>query len=516
MNCTHCGAGLVPGAPACGRCGCPTSNMQPACPRCRAQVHARATQCHSCGLALAPAAPVGAPAQAPAQPQAWQTPSHAQPQPQYAQPQPQHAQAQNRCQRCGVSIPPNLSHCQACAYTAAGGAAGPATVPCPRCRAQVVIGSRFCPSCGFVPGIGPVPPQQKPAGPGLAASFWLQVDKHASLDKLEGFSLREMFSEVFRKRSQDELDDYFQVGSHLTTPDITDVPTGWPKPWFFGRMLLFVGLLYLVQFIAFRQFQNTLMLPGMMITGALAMPFATAILFFELNTPRNVAFIRVLTLLCAGGVLSIFVSLIGFEVSSLHRFLGAPAAGIVEEVGKLIAVVLMVRKGDKLYILNGCLFGAAVGAGFAAFESAGYAFNMFLNALPDKTQGGILFAAGYMVQSILLRGILAPFGHVAWTGITAGVLWRARAQKKSVVDAITDGKFIRAFIIVVLLHATWNFTAGFGLLFGLPFMAFVGVVSWYLVFGIVQQGLRQVRAAQTMTKTGVIRAFDPSAVVSPQ
>jgi len=31
------------------------------------------------------------------------------------------------------------------------------------------------------------------------------------------------------------------------------------------------------------------------------------------------------------------------------------------------------------------------------------------------------------------------------------------------------------------------------------------------VFGIVQQGLRQVRAAQTMTKTGVIRAFDPSA-----
>ena len=145
------------------------------------------------------------------------------------------------------------------------------------------------------------------------------------------------------------------------------------------------------------------------------MPFATAILFFELNAPRNVTFPRVLTLLCAGGVLSIFVSLIGFQISSLHRFLGAPAAGIVEEAGKLIAVVLMVRKGDKLYILNGCLFGAAVGAGFAAFESAGYAFNTFLSALPDKSREGILFAAGGMVQSILLRGILAPFGHVAWT-----------------------------------------------------------------------------------------------------
>ena len=47
--------------------------------------------------------------------------------------------------------------------------------------------------------------------------------------------------------------------------------------------------------------------------------------------------------------------------------------------------ILMARKIDKPYILNGCLFGAAVGAGFAAFESAGYAFNAFLGMLPDKS-----------------------------------------------------------------------------------------------------------------------------------
>jgi protease PrsW len=434
--------------------------------------------------------------------------------------------AANACRGCGMAIPPGYSHCHQCANPQPQQPQNPqpaqfqppaaGTVPCPRCRGQVVIGSTSCPTCGYVPGVDPAPqaqwPPQQPAGPkaSVAANFWMQVDKHASLDKLEGFSLKEMFSEVFRKRTQDEVDDYFQVGTRLTTPEITDVPTGWPKPWFFGRMLLFVGLLYFVQYLAFQQFQNSLMLPGMMITGALAMPFATAILFFELNAPRNVSFPRVLTLLCAGGVLSIFVSLIGFELTSLHRYLGAPAAGIVEETGKLIAVVLMVRKGDKKYILNGCLFGAAVGAGFAAFESAGYAFNAFLSGLPDKSQAGILFAAQGMVRSIMLRGMLAPFGHVAWTGITAGVLWRARAQKSSLADALMDGKFLRAFFLVVLLHATWNFTAGFGLLIALPFMAFVGVVSWYLVFGIVQQGLRQVSGAQTMTKTGVLRAFDLS------
>jgi RsiW-degrading membrane proteinase PrsW (M82 family) len=460
MNCANCGFALTAGQPACGRCGY---------------------------AALAP----------------------------------------NACRGCGMSIPPGYSHCHACANPQPQPAqpspqgqafTGPGTVPCPRCRGQVVIGSMSCPTCGYVPGVDPAPqpqwPPQQPSGPkaSVAANFWMQVDKHASLDKLEGFSLKEMFSEVFRKRTQDEVDDYFQVGTRLTTPEITEVPTGWPKPWFFGRMLMFVGLLYFVQYLAFQQFRNSLMLPGMMITGALAMPFATAILFFELNAPRNVSFPRVLTLLCAGGVLSIFVSLIGFELTSLHRFLGAPAAGVVEETGKLIAVVLMVRKGDKMYILNGCLFGAAVGAGFAAFESAGYAFNAFLAGLPDRSQAGIMFAAQGMVKSIMLRGLLAPFGHVAWTAITAGVLWRARVHKSSIADALTDGKFLRAFFLVVLLHATWNFVAGFGLLIALPFMAFVGVVSWYLVFGIVQQGLRQVSGAQTMTKTGVLRAFDPSAV----
>jgi RsiW-degrading membrane proteinase PrsW (M82 family) len=497
MNCTNCGSPVPNGAPACVRCGFPQASAYPTCPRCRVQVHPQAQQCHGCGL------PFSAPA-VQAQPQ-----PRPQPQPQL---QPQPVQAQNGCQRCGVAIPPNYALCLNCSYGAAAGPVQTNTVPCPRCRAQVVIGSYSCQSCGFVPGIGAVAPQPIVKGPGLATSFWSQLDRHASLDKLEGFSLKDMFSEVFRNRTQDEMDDHFQVGSRLTTPDIVQVPTGWPKPWFFGRMLLFVGALYFAQYLAFHLFQNTLMLPGMMITGALAMPFATAILFFELNAPRNVTFPRVLTLLCAGGVLSIFVSLIGFQISNLHRFLGAPAAGIVEEVGKLITVILMMRKGDKLYILNGCLFGAAVGAGFAAFESAGYAFNAFLGLLPDKSEAGILFAASGMVRSIMLRGLLAPFGHVAWTGITAGLLWRARAHKSTMIDALLDGKFVRAFFLVVLLHATWNFTAGFGLIFGLPFMIFVGVVSWYLVFGIVQQGLRQVRAAQTMTKTAVIRAFDPSAV----
>jgi RsiW-degrading membrane proteinase PrsW (M82 family) len=287
------------------------------------------------------------------------------------------------CPRCRTQIPLSSYTCPACALPLAQQPPRPNTVPCPRCRAQVLVGSYSCQACGFIPGLPPLPAKGAKSG-GIVSNFWSQVDNYASLDKLEGFSLKEMFSEVFRKREQEQIDDYFLVGSKYTTPEIMEVPTGWPKPWFFGRVLLFVSILYFAQYIAFNAFRNTLMLPGMMMTGALAMPFATAILFFELNAPRNVSFYRVLTLVCMGGVVSIFVSLIGFQVSQLHSIFGAPAAGIVEEIGKLLTVILMVRKVDKPYILNGCLFGAAVGAGFAAFESAGYAFNTFLGMLPDK------------------------------------------------------------------------------------------------------------------------------------
>ncbi len=58
--------------------------------------------------------------------------------------------------------------------------------------------------------------------------------------------------------------------------------------------------------------------------------------------------------------------------------------------------------------------GAAVGFGFAAFESAGYAFNALFTAsglsLPN------------LVETEVLRGVLAPLGHGLWTAIRRATL----------------------------------------------------------------------------------------------
>jgi RsiW-degrading membrane proteinase PrsW (M82 family) len=334
---------------------------------------------------------------------------------------------------------------------------------------------------------------------GLGSSYW-QVGQHlaathlvdtikdhlsdlASTGKLEGFSLREMFSEVFKKRSSTEVEDYFIVGTSRTTPPIAEVQTGWPKPWFFMRVLLFIGVVYFGFSYATAQFLNENLIPGLIMMGSLAVPLATVILFFELNTPRNVAFHQVLMLVCFGGIVSLSVSLFGFKVTDLS-WLGASSAGIVEETGKLLAVVLIVRKAKYKYILNGMLFGAAIAAGFAAFESAGYAFRELL----DQD-----FSLNAMTHVIHLRAFLTPFGHVPWTAISAGALWRVKGDRNLSPSMFVDKGFLKAFSIPIVFHMLWNSPLPS------PFYILqftIGAAGWFVVFGLVQQGLYQVRDEQ--------------------
>jgi RsiW-degrading membrane proteinase PrsW (M82 family) len=208
---------------------------------------------------------------------------------------------------------------------------------------------------------------------GVIGSARSGIEKIAGTKKLQGFSLSEMFSEVFKHRTAEELDDYFIVGTYRTTPRLQDVPTGWPKPWFFWRVLTLFGSAYLAILFAYVQFGTSTLIPGLEMFGALVIPLTLVFLFFELNVPRNVSFPQVLMLMCSGGVLSVGLSLVGYQFSNLG-WLGASAAGIIEEIGKIAAVYLVLRKKQYNYILNGLLLGAAVGAGFAAIESAGYIY----------------------------------------------------------------------------------------------------------------------------------------------
>jgi RsiW-degrading membrane proteinase PrsW (M82 family) len=126
---------------------------------------------------------------------------------------------------------------------------------------------------------------------------------------------------------------------------------------------------------------------------------------------------------------------------------GAVLVGLIEEGSKIAAVLILARRARQRTEMDGLLLGAAVGMGFAALESTGYAFTTLL------ASGGHIGAA---VRETVIRGLLAPFEHGVWTGILAAVTFReAKGGRFRITPSVT-----LAFTFVVLLHALWDSLAG--------------------------------------------------------
>jgi protease PrsW len=122
-------------------------------------------------------------------------------------------------------------------------------------------------------------------------------------------------------------------------------------------------------------------------------------------------------------------------------FLGV---GLIEEAVKLLALAFLTRRLAHKYARDGLILGAAVGFGFAAFESAGYAFTALF------TEQGLSLMQ--LVQTELLRGLLAPVGHGLWTAILGGVLFSASGREHF---ALT-GRLLLSYLGVSVLHALWD------------------------------------------------------------
>jgi protease PrsW len=376
-------------------------------------------------------------------------------------------------------------------------------VACLSCQNEVQPGDAFCARCGTpLNGAAAAPAHKHGAASRALSDVAERLSAFTSTGKLEGFSLRGLFSETFRRRSPQEVEDYLMVGTSRTTPNILDVSTGWPRPWFFARVFVFVAAVYGLFYISLVYFANPKFIPGFIFMGSLAVPLSVVVLFFELNTPRNVSFTSLFTLIALGGVLALIMSSIGYQLNFLD-WLGNPQAGIVEEFGKLAAVIIVCRQTKHKYILNGMLFGAAVGAGFAAFETAGYAQDTLLNGLSQVGYNAQSFfgagGSGYLNSELFARAWLSPFGHVVWTAITAGALWRVKKGRPFNIQML-DATFWKTFSIPMVCHMIWDSPIAMGaenttlLNYGVTMV--LGVVAWYVAFGLVQQGLKEVAEEQ--------------------
>ncbi|MER5882622.1 PrsW family glutamic-type intramembrane protease [Streptomyces sp. NPDC001941] len=191
--------------------------------------------------------------------------------------------------------------------------------------------------------------------------------------------------------------------------------------------------------------ENTTLLPTLILLGSFLVPVVFVLWAYE-REHASFGINLILGAFLVGGILGVLGASV-MEYYLLHPsvwiFVGV---GLIEEAVKLAALVFVVRRRPRIRGLRaGLVLGATVGFGFAAFESAGYAFNAAV------TMKGIDLRS--LVETEILRGVLAPFGHGLWTAIAGGVLMAHRRP---------DGRFrfagpvVAAYLGVALLHALWD------------------------------------------------------------
>jgi len=317
----------------------------------------------------------------------------------------------------------------------------------------------------------------------------------------EGRQIRDTFSETFKARHATKVEDCFAVGAAGTTPSLENVSGDWPRPWVFFYVLTAGVALYLCLAFLLDAYQNPHLVSGMILAGSFAAPVSIVVFFMETNNLRNVSASQVAYMFITGTMVSLAAALFLFSVTDRANlgWMGASIAGLVEEPAKVLALLVLVSNRRYRYTLNGLLFGAAVGAGFAAFESAGYAFKFGLNGIVMATAqaaqqngGGVQLRSftDPMREIILLRGVMAPLGHVAWTAMCGGMLWKVKGDKPFSWGMLTDARFLRVLGIAAALHMVFN--AEFGSLH-MPLVVAQGLIAWLVIFALLADGLKQVR-----------------------
>jgi RsiW-degrading membrane proteinase PrsW (M82 family) len=212
------------------------------------------------------------------------------------------------------------------------------------------------------------------------------------------------------------------------------------RPWL---QIVIVGtLLFVVLTRATIDTQNINLVPSVIVLGSFLIPLAFVMYVYEWAT--EVPLTVVLGCFVTGGILGVTAaSVLEYRTVLEVGALPTIAIGLSEESAKLVIPLVIFATGLYRREADGLLFGVASGMGFAAFETMGYGLTALL-----LSHGHI----GYVEQLLFVRGLLAPAGHAAWTGLICAALWHAR-EHPGVNSAVA---VVAAFVVAVLLHALWD------------------------------------------------------------
>ena len=210
--------------------------------------------------------------------------------------------------------------------------------------------------------------------------------------------------------------------------------------------VLFIGLiLFGITDAALFLTDNPNLAPTVILLGAFLVPVTFVLYLYQRFHHREFPVNLLAVTFLFGGVVGLVVAAV-LEWGTLRslNLLSLLGVGAVEESAKLLFPIFIFLRGKYRHEVDGLLIGIACGMGFATLETMGYSLVSLVSA-----QGNV----GALDGTLLVRGLLSPVGHAAWTGYVCAVIWLERERAHRLIPNRT---VLTAFIVVVLLHTSWD------------------------------------------------------------
>lgn len=281
------------------------------------------------------------------------------------------------------------------------------------------------------------------------------------------------------------------------TTDRTPVPARNRSRFAWLGILIGGAVLYWLVLTTMITTGNVIYFPTMLLLGSAVVP-ATVLTYAVRGGRRPVGSIGLVVLTAVGGGIlgTLAAGALEYRLAEVG-LLPMVAVAVIEEGAKLVIpvlVMLIIGAHDRRL---GVVLGIASGMGFAILETMGYGFAALLAS-------GSIAAAD---QTLVIRALLSPACHIAWTGIAMAAIWNiqtARQRDLAVVKAMV------AAVGVIALHTVWNTATQ-----GSVVQWIVGLVSLGVLLSMLRRAHREDPLARRVDPYPVAGGFDPAAP-SPQ
>jgi RsiW-degrading membrane proteinase PrsW (M82 family) len=231
---------------------------------------------------------------------------------------------------------------------------------------------------------------------------------------------------------------------------------------------------------------NIILLPTIVLLGSFLVPVTAISWYLDHDASPAISPRRIVSAFIIAAVLGLIVaSLLEFWLVYGPGTIGMLKVGFIEEFVKGAAIVLLAIGLRSYTTRDGMVLGAAVGFGFAALETSGYALASLFVVQGQQ----LVLSLPAVVFTELVRAVLAPFGHGLWSAILGGVIfYAARHGRVQMIWSV-----LAAYIAVSLMHAAFDI---FGSITGYIVISIIGIVPLVYLWIRADRGLPFRRAPQ--------------------